>query len=106
PNAHEVRFEIVPGGHLGMLTGRAARTSTWIVMDEWIEQYSTPDNREAATSVAAKIDRASPAAKKAPSQGSSVTAQRSAIGSNPTRRYRSASSRNLAGGAQPPSTSP
>jgi polyhydroxyalkanoate synthase len=37
----EVRFEIVPGGHLGMLTGRAARGSTWAVMDEWIDQWST-----------------------------------------------------------------
>src|SRR6476469_5433608 len=47
-NAHEVRFEIVPGGHLGMLTGRAARGTTWVVMDEWIEQYSTPDERAAS----------------------------------------------------------
>ncbi|GAB3662107.1 alpha/beta hydrolase [Nocardioides korecus] len=45
-SAHEVRFEIVPGGHLGMLTGRAARTTTWVTMDEWIEQYSTPDERD------------------------------------------------------------
>ena len=37
----EVRFEIVPGGHLGMLTGRAARHTTWPVMDEWISQWST-----------------------------------------------------------------
>lgn len=37
----EVRFEIVPGGHLGMLTGRAARTTTWSVLDEWISQWST-----------------------------------------------------------------
>ena len=37
----EVRFEIVPGGHLGMLTGRAARRTTWVVMDEWIDQWST-----------------------------------------------------------------
>src|SRR5680860_1190037 len=36
----DVRFEIVPGGHLGMLTGRAARGSTWLVMDEWIDQLS------------------------------------------------------------------
>ncbi len=42
----EVRFEIVPGGHLGMLTGRAARDTTWTVMDEWIDQWSTdgPDD--------------------------------------------------------------
>jgi poly[(R)-3-hydroxyalkanoate] polymerase subunit PhaC len=45
-NAAEVRFEIVPGGHLGMLTGRAARHTTWVVMDEWIAQYSTPDDRD------------------------------------------------------------
>lgn len=45
-NAQEVRFEIVPGGHLGMLTGRAARRTTWVVMDEWIAQHSTPDDRE------------------------------------------------------------
>ncbi len=44
-NAFEVRFEIVPGGHLGMLTGRAARRTTWVVMDEWITQHSTPDDR-------------------------------------------------------------
>ena len=36
----EVRFEVVPGGHLGMLTGRAARTGTWPLMDEWIDQWS------------------------------------------------------------------
>lgn len=39
----EVRFEIVPGGHLGMLTGRAARTSTWAVLDEWIDQWQGAD---------------------------------------------------------------
>ncbi len=39
----EVRFEIVPGGHLGMLTGRAARGTTWRVLDEWVGQWSTPD---------------------------------------------------------------
>ncbi|TWG95063.1 polyhydroxyalkanoate synthase [Nocardioides sp. J9] len=40
-NAREVRFEVVPGGHLGMLTGRAARTTTWLAMDEWINRWST-----------------------------------------------------------------
>lgn len=103
PNAHEVRFEIVPGGHLGMLTGRAARTSTWVVMDEWIEQHSTPDDRDVATSVAAKITPAGPAATP-PAHRRDVTPQRSAIGSNPTRRYSSASSRNLADGGHTDST--
>jgi polyhydroxyalkanoate synthase len=36
----EVQFEIVPGGHLGMLTGRAARGSTWAVVDDWLGQWS------------------------------------------------------------------
>jgi len=46
-SSREVRFEIVPGGHLGMLTGRAARRTTWVVMDEWIARHSTPDDRDA-----------------------------------------------------------
>ena len=42
--SREVRFEIVPGGHLGMLTGRGARTTTWRALDEWIDQWSsTPE---------------------------------------------------------------
>ena len=45
--AAEVRFEIVPGGHLGMLTGRAARGSTWRVLDEWVGQWSTADEADA-----------------------------------------------------------
>ena len=47
--SREVRFEIVPGGHLGMLTGRAARTSTWAVLDEWVAQWSTDDTEEPAS---------------------------------------------------------
>jgi len=37
----EVQFEIVPGGHLGMLTGRRARDTTWRALDEWIERWSS-----------------------------------------------------------------
>ncbi len=43
----EVRFEVVPGGHLGMLTGRAARHTTWLAMDEWITEWSTDNQPEA-----------------------------------------------------------
>ena len=35
----DVRFEIVPGGHLGLLTGRGARDTTWQVLDEWLAQW-------------------------------------------------------------------
>ncbi|UMG93476.1 alpha/beta fold hydrolase [Nocardioides sp. TF02-7] len=62
----EVRFEVVPGGHLGMLTGRAARRSTWQVLDEWLDEWST--------------DPAPP---------------EPAIGTNPERRHRSSASRAL-----------
>jgi polyhydroxyalkanoate synthase len=37
----DLRFEIVPGGHLGMLTGRAARRTTWRIIDEWLAEHST-----------------------------------------------------------------
>ncbi|MGH3354868.1 MAG: alpha/beta hydrolase [Nocardioidaceae bacterium] len=32
----DTRFEVVPGGHLGMLTGRAARRTTWRLLDEFM----------------------------------------------------------------------
>ena len=87
----EVRFEIVPGGHLGMLTGRGARSTTWRAMDEWIEQWSSrPPAKKAAPrkkSPAAKKTAAKRTAKKSPSPDS--------IGSNPTRRYGSSGSRSL-----------
>ncbi|KAA1419095.1 alpha/beta fold hydrolase [Nocardioides humilatus] len=72
----EVRFEIVPGGHLGMLTGRAARKTTWVVMDEWINQWSTAAEEPSAKKEAAK-------------------AAASAIGTNRTRRHSSSASRAL-----------
>ncbi|MGA9750011.1 MAG: alpha/beta fold hydrolase [Nocardioides sp.] len=62
----QTRFEVVPGGHLGMLTGRAARGTTWEVMDAWFEEHES----------------------RAPATG--------AIGSNPSRRHGSRSSRGLA----------
>ncbi len=77
--SREARFEIVPGGHLGMLTGRAARTTTWEVLDAWIEQWSTPEGDDEAAGARA-ADR---------------SARREAIGANRTRRYSSAGSRAL-----------
>jgi polyhydroxyalkanoate synthase len=79
----EVRFEIVPGGHLGMLTGRAARATTWVVMDEWVSQWSTDD--EAPAPVKKPV--------KKPRKKSSSAAD--AIGTNPTRRHTSSASRAL-----------
>ncbi len=99
-NAAEVRFEIAPGGHLGMLTGRRARSTTWVTMDEWIEEHSSPEKsttakktatRKAATKKAAP-KKAGP--KKKPT--TAVSPDRGAIGSNPDRRFASGSSRDLA----------
>jgi len=79
PNAEEVRFEVVPGGHLGMLTGRAARRTTWLIMDEWVEQWSTPEERpEPVTKAEGPLHPV-----------------RQQIGSNPQRRYGSKFSRGL-----------
>ena len=105
----EVRFEIVPGGHLGMLTGRAARGTTWAVLDEWIDQWSTdaeparaPAKKAAAKKATAKTPAKKapakkPAAKKAPAKKPArKSASKEAIGSNPSRRYSSQGSRGLA----------
>jgi len=116
----EVRFEIVPGGHLGMLTGRASRTTTWVVMDEWFKKYSSlelpprkpvqkkaPKKKAPAKPVsAAKPATKKPATKKAaskkvapakvaPAKTRTDTSSKAEIGSNPERLFSSASSRNL-----------
>jgi len=43
PNAAEVRLETGPGGHLGVLTGRAARTTTWVWIDEFFSDRHAED---------------------------------------------------------------
>ncbi|CAI9403850.1 alpha/beta fold hydrolase [Nocardioides sp. T2.26MG-1] len=65
--AQDVRFEIVPGGHLGMLTGRAARGTTWRVLDEWIAQWSGAEAPQPVSpkSTGKAVTRKAPA-KKAP----------------------------------------
>ena len=121
--ARDVRFEIVPGGHLGMLTGRAARGTTWQVLDEWIAQWSDavgePPAKKATTekTAAKKAPAKKTAAKKAPAKktaakkapATKTTAKKTAkkapatrtaasaegIGSNPRRRYGSDGSRAL-----------
>ena len=75
-NAPEMRFEVVPGGHLGMLTGRAARDTTWPLIDDFLDKHASAHTEP-----------------KAP-----------AIGANPRRRFSSADSRNLATPARRPSS--
>jgi len=36
PNAPSVQLETAPGGHLGVLTGRAARRTTWVLLDQFL----------------------------------------------------------------------
>ena len=49
PNASSVRFEVVPGSHLGVLTADSAATTTWRHLDEFLA-YGAPLG--GATSVA------------------------------------------------------
>jgi polyhydroxyalkanoate synthase len=37
PNVRTLRLETAPGGHLGVLTGRAARGTTWPLLDEHLD---------------------------------------------------------------------
>jgi len=93
----EARFEIVPGGHLGMLTGRKARTSTWPLIDAWIDEWTEhqdgpPAPRRAAASrrTTMKAARSTTAHKPTDQPDETPT-----LGANPTRRYGSAGSRAL-----------
>lgn len=40
PNSPDVRLETAPGGHLGVLTGRAAVNTTWKMIDEFLDAHS------------------------------------------------------------------
>ena len=74
--SREVRFEIVPGGHLGMLTGRGARGTTWRVLDEWIEQWSQAEEPPAPAATPRRTTKKAPAKKapkKAPAKKAPVT---------------------------------
>src|SRR3954464_2590215 len=42
PNAAEVRLETGPGGHLGVLTGRSAKRTTWVYIDEFLARHGPP----------------------------------------------------------------
>jgi len=75
--AEEVEFHTVPGGHLGMLTGRGARATSWLILDEWMRRHD--DRRPVAEQ---------------PGRPAAGRAAR-AIGANPQRRYSSQSSRAL-----------
>ena len=87
----DLRFETVPGGHLGMLTGRAARRTTWRIMDEWITAHSSAEAAEPTPTARRVTEKQRDAAKKAVKK-----ATKSSIGANPRRRYGSAPSRTLA----------
>lgn len=40
PNSPDVRLEIAPGGHLGVLTGRSAVSTTWPMIDDFLDGKS------------------------------------------------------------------
>jgi poly[(R)-3-hydroxyalkanoate] polymerase subunit PhaC len=48
PNAPEVRIATAPGGHLGVLTGRAARRTTWRLLDDFLEATAQPPGQRRA----------------------------------------------------------
>ena len=103
-SSRDVRFEIVPGGHLGMLTGRRARTSTWPVIDAWVDEWpsSADEPRKAParatprrTTKKAAAKKKPAASKKPPTATPETSQDEPAIGLNPSRRYGSAGSRAL-----------
>jgi polyhydroxyalkanoate synthase subunit PhaC len=106
--ARQMRFEVVPGGHLGMLTGRAARETTWSILDEFLDEHASdvavkPRKRAArarkeptpATGTTKSAGSKSPSS---PQRGGAARDEKGdpVIGANPNRRFSSASSRGLA----------
>jgi polyhydroxyalkanoate synthase subunit PhaC len=53
PGAPDVRLETAPGGHLGVLTGRSARRTTWIYLDEFLDEVVLALIEEAVSATAA-----------------------------------------------------
>jgi polyhydroxyalkanoate synthase len=56
PNAAEVRYELCPGGHLGVLTGRSAKRNSWRHLDSFLRDHDLLDasaitKRASSTSV-------------------------------------------------------
>jgi polyhydroxyalkanoate synthase len=45
PGAAEVRIATAPGGHLGVLTGRGARTTTWPLLERFLRDTAAPPAR-------------------------------------------------------------
>jgi polyhydroxyalkanoate synthase subunit PhaC len=93
-----VRFEVVPGGHLGMLTGRAARRTTWQLIDEFLAEHSSDrgDAQPVDQPVEQPVER--PRRTRSKSTKSQVDeAAEPVLGANPKRRFSSSGSRNLAG---------
>ncbi len=99
-----LRFEVVPGGHLGMLTGRGARDTTWHILDAFIDEHASDSRRaskRAAGGARKKTGDTTTTARRttsSPARGATVRNEQGepAIGSNPNRRFSSASSRGLA----------
>jgi polyhydroxyalkanoate synthase subunit PhaC len=53
PGAPDVRLETAPGGHLGVLTGRSARRTTWAYLDEFLDEVALAPIEEAVSATAA-----------------------------------------------------
>lgn len=122
PEHVPLRFEVVPGGHLGMLTGRSSRRTTWRILDEFLNKVDVesgvakPMGRiPAAKRVVRRAGKAGPktpakppakrSAKPSRPKVAKVAAIKAAApvdvptalpGTNRERRYSSAASRNLA----------
>jgi polyhydroxyalkanoate synthase subunit PhaC len=102
----ETLFEIVPGGHLGMLTGRAARETTWSVLDEWFDRWSgvgtapKPAPKRAAAKRAAKPAKRTGARRTAAKKSATAATPEAAAKKSAAKK----SARPAGSGAMPPPT--
>jgi polyhydroxyalkanoate synthase len=57
-NAREVRLGTAPGGHLGVLTGRSARRTTWKQLDGFLVRHDAVRKRPSASAARAAAEQA------------------------------------------------
>jgi polyhydroxyalkanoate synthase len=60
--APEVSVELCPGGHLGVLTGRSARETTWAILDGWLAAHDAEPVAVEEANRRAGMRQAAPAA--------------------------------------------
>ena len=76
-SSKDKRFEVAPGGHMGVILGSQARDNVWKSSADWLAERS--NERPAPIAKSPRKPRGKPAAKKIPDAGQSTAARQSKV---------------------------